>query len=148
MPTKWLQGRTNGSKTAPGMPPRRVSRGLRLAWLNEMAEPRISYEMCFNLQTFWQSSLLHSMTFTSNIFKNATFRAFMTYKSVVNLINGSDSRCSGRVSGVKSTVLAKEVPESIIGVFHARPFVGASQVRSWSRWCGLGAILWAFIAKN
>ena len=31
---------------------------------------------------------------------------------------------------------------------HARPFVGASQVRSWSRWCGLGAILWAFIAKN
>ena len=31
---------------------------------------------------------------------------------------------------------------------HRRPFVGASQVRSWSRWCGLGAILWAFIAKN
>ena len=27
MTTKWLQERTNGSTTAPGMPPRRVSRG-------------------------------------------------------------------------------------------------------------------------
>ena len=32
--------------------------------------------------------------------------------------------------------------------YHRRPFVGASQVRFWSRWCGLGAILWAFIAKT
>ena len=31
---------------------------------------------------------------------------------------------------------------------HARPFVGAFQVRSWSHWFVLGAILWAFIAKN
>ena len=31
---------------------------------------------------------------------------------------------------------------------HKRPYVGVSQVRSWSRWCGFGAILWAFIAKN
>ena len=30
---------------------------------------------------------------------------------------------------------------------HARPFVGAFQVRSWSHWFVLGAILWAFIAK-
>ena len=27
MPTKWLQGRPNGSKNDPGMPPRRASRG-------------------------------------------------------------------------------------------------------------------------
>ena len=32
MPTKWLQERTNGSKTAPGMPPRRVSRGVVQMW--------------------------------------------------------------------------------------------------------------------
>ena len=31
---------------------------------------------------------------------------------------------------------------------HARPFVGAFQVRSWSHYFVLGAILWAFIAKN
>ena len=31
---------------------------------------------------------------------------------------------------------------------HARPFVGAFQVRSWSYWFVVGAILWAFIAKN
>ena len=31
---------------------------------------------------------------------------------------------------------------------HAGPFVGASQVRSWSHWCVIGAILWAFIAKS
>ena len=31
---------------------------------------------------------------------------------------------------------------------HARPFVGAFQVRFWSHWFVLGAILWAFIAKN
>ena len=31
---------------------------------------------------------------------------------------------------------------------HKRPYVGVSQVRSWSRWCGFGAILWAFIAKT
>ena len=31
---------------------------------------------------------------------------------------------------------------------HARPFVGASQGRSWNRWVVLGAILWASIAKN
>ena len=32
--------------------------------------------------------------------------------------------------------------------FHKRPYVGVSQVRSWSHWFVLGAILWAFIAKN
>ena len=31
---------------------------------------------------------------------------------------------------------------------HKRPYVGVSQVRSWSHWFVLGAILWAFIAKN
>ena len=31
---------------------------------------------------------------------------------------------------------------------HKRPYVGVSQVRSWSRWCGFGAILWAFVAKT
>ena len=31
---------------------------------------------------------------------------------------------------------------------HARPFVGAFQVRFWSHWCVIGAILWAFIAKS
>jgi len=34
------------------------------------------------------------------------------------------------------------------GVPHRRPFVGAFQGRSWSHWVVLGAILWAFIAKN
>ena len=34
------------------------------------------------------------------------------------------------------------------GPAHKRPYVGVSQVRSWSRWCGLGAILWALIVKN
>ena len=29
-----------------------------------------------------------------------------------------------------------------------RPSVGFSQVRSWSHWFVLGAILWAFIAKS
>ena len=32
MPTKWLQNRTNGSKTAPGMPPLRAFCGM-LAWV-------------------------------------------------------------------------------------------------------------------
>ena len=31
---------------------------------------------------------------------------------------------------------------------HANPYVGAFQVRSWSHWFVLGAILGAFIAKN
>ena len=31
---------------------------------------------------------------------------------------------------------------------HARPFVGASQCRSWSHCVVLGAILWGFIAKK
>ena len=31
---------------------------------------------------------------------------------------------------------------------HAKPFVGASQRRSWSHCVVLGAILWAFIAKK
>ena len=31
---------------------------------------------------------------------------------------------------------------------HARPFVGASQGRSWNHWVVLGALLWAFIAKT
>ena len=31
---------------------------------------------------------------------------------------------------------------------HRRPFVGVSHARSWSRSLVLGAILWAFIAKN
>jgi hypothetical protein len=31
---------------------------------------------------------------------------------------------------------------------HANPYVGAFQVRSWSHWFVLGAILWVFIAKN
>ena len=31
---------------------------------------------------------------------------------------------------------------------HARPFVGASQGRSWNHWVVLVAILWEFIAKN
>ena len=31
---------------------------------------------------------------------------------------------------------------------HARPFVRASQGRSWNHWVVLGAILWAFIAKT
>ena len=33
-------------------------------------------------------------------------------------------------------------------VDHARPFVGAFQVRSWGHWFVIGAILWALIAKN
>ena len=33
-------------------------------------------------------------------------------------------------------------------VNHRRPFVGASQARSWSPWLVLGAILWALIAKS
>ena len=32
--------------------------------------------------------------------------------------------------------------------YHANPYVGAFQIRSWSHWFVLGAILWAFIAKN
>ena len=36
----------------------------------------------------------------------------------------------------------------IHAVGHARPYVGAFQVRSWSHWFVLGAILWVFIAKN
>ena len=31
---------------------------------------------------------------------------------------------------------------------HRRPFVGASQARSWSPWLVLGAILWVSVAKN
>ena len=31
---------------------------------------------------------------------------------------------------------------------HKRPYVGASHARSWSPLLVLGAILWAFIAKN
>ena len=38
-------------------------------------------------------------------------------------------------------------PETGPREHHARPFVGASQGRSWSHWVVLGAILWAFVAK-
>ena len=65
-------------------------------------------------------------------------------------VNSAHASRSRPDSGLDFQVkyLAFKVLPSRSAAVHARPFAGASQGRSWNHWVVLGAIVWAFIAKN
>ena len=59
---------------------------------------------------------------------------------------GNSRKCQGEKDA--SNARQRHVKCQGNALVHARPFVGAFQVRFWSHWSVLGAILWAFIAQN
>ena len=67
--------------------------------------------------------------------------------------NGRPGTHPGRAAGRDRRGMLEKLtpgcqPRGRALLYHRRPFVGVSNARSWSRLLVLGAILWAFIAKN